>query len=199
MSGSAWALGQAGPPTQAVAGRAASPRPGPALALGWSVHRPSEGSGPQPPAPVLGGGAQDRRASHLRGRRTTAQRRRAVTIKLYTSLTAKHYLRGRNLCLTGKARAGTAGRRSCRACALEFARLAPVGDGRAPVLAVTSSAAPVRAPDCTECRRTHAQLPDAIRKKLTVVSHRLTESRPIAKGLSQEVLTLAAIVRSHCW
>src|SRR5688572_27489992 len=77
------------------------------------------------PAPVLGSGTQESRTSHLRGRRIAAHRRRAVIIKMYTSLSEKPYLRRRKLCLTGKELAGTAGTRSCRACALAFAQVAP--------------------------------------------------------------------------
>src|SRR5688572_6756055 len=59
-------------PTLAVHGQSASPHPVPALALGWSVHQPGEVCRLRPPAPVLRGGLQDHRASHLRGARRKA-------------------------------------------------------------------------------------------------------------------------------
>jgi hypothetical protein len=53
----------------------ASPHPGPALALGWSVHRPGEVSGLRPPAPVLKGGS--RSTAHLISEARTSSHFRA--------------------------------------------------------------------------------------------------------------------------
>ena len=80
-------------PTSGRPRTSASPHPGPALTLGWSVHHARRGIRTTAPGSCAEGRFQDRRASHLRGTRRKPHPAAPVMLRLLTSSTPKTYPR----------------------------------------------------------------------------------------------------------